>query len=107
VLAVLELFSSDEALLPNRLMRSFTGIGYEVGRFLAGRRGELGPAPLTARELEVLQLAARGLTGPQIAHRLGVASATVKTHLAHIYERLEVSDRASAVACALRRGLID
>ena len=60
VLAVVELLSRDEAPLPKRLMRSLTWIGYEIGQFLATRRGELLPPSLTPRELEVLQLAARG-----------------------------------------------
>jgi DNA-binding NarL/FixJ family response regulator len=107
VLAVLEFFSYDEAPLPERLVRSLTGIGYEIGHFLAGRRGELGAAALSARELEVLQLAAQGLTVRQIAERLRLSRATVKTHLEHIYEKLEVSDRASAVASGLRLGLIE
>ena len=63
-------------------------------------------ASLTPREREVLELAAEGLSGPQIADRLTVSPATVKTHLANIYDKLEVGDRAAAVATALRRRLI-
>jgi ATP/maltotriose-dependent transcriptional regulator MalT len=107
VLAVLELFSTDETLVPERLLRSLSGIGYEIGQFLAGRRGELVPPALTSRELEVLQLAARGLTRHQIAGDLTVTAATVKTHFENIFEKLEVGGRASAVATALRLGLID
>lgn len=107
VLAVLELFSAEETLVPDRLVRSLTGIGYEIGQFLAGRRGELAPPALTSRELEVLQLAAHGLTRPQIAAELTVTLATVKSHFEHIFEKLEVGDRASAVAAALRLGVID
>jgi two-component system nitrate/nitrite response regulator NarL len=62
---------------------------------------------LTAREREVLGGVARGQTTPAIAARLMVGQSTVKTHLAHAYEKLEVSDRASAVAAAMRRGLLD
>ena len=62
---------------------------------------------LTPREREVLQLAADGLAGAGIAERLVVSPATVKTHLTHIYEKLEARDRAAAVATALRLGLID
>ena len=64
-------------------------------------------APLTPRELEVLQLAARGSTGPRIADELVLSPATVKTHFENIYSKLGVSDRAAAVAKALRLGLID
>jgi DNA-binding NarL/FixJ family response regulator len=107
VLAVVELFSLDELPLPERLMRSLSGIGYELGQFFAARRGELAPPALTPRELEVLQLAARGHTGREIGARLTVSRATVKTHFEHIYEKLHVSDRAAAVASALRLGVID
>ena len=62
---------------------------------------------LTAREREVLTLMAEGLSGPQIADRLIVALPTVKTHQARLYEKLGVSDRAAAVAEAMRRGLLE
>ena len=62
---------------------------------------------LTAREREVLALLAEGLSGPQIAERLIVALPTVKTHQARLYEKLGVSDRAAAVAEAMRRGLLE
>ena len=62
---------------------------------------------LTAREREVLTLMADGMSGPQIAGRLIVALPTVKTHQARLYEKLGVSDRAAAVAEAMRRGLLE
>jgi DNA-binding NarL/FixJ family response regulator len=62
---------------------------------------------LTAREMEVLQLLAFGHTNKDIAERLGISAETVKAHLEHIFEKLEVSDRAAAVATAFRRGLIE
>jgi two-component system nitrate/nitrite response regulator NarL len=62
---------------------------------------------LTAREREVLTLMADGLSGPQIAERLIVALPTVKTHQARLYEKLGVSERAAAVAEAMRRGLLE
>jgi DNA-binding CsgD family transcriptional regulator len=61
---------------------------------------------LTARELEILQLAADGLSGRRTAERLVVSPATVKTHFANNYEKLGASDRVAAVAHALRNGLI-
>jgi PAS domain S-box-containing protein len=90
----------------DRLMRTLTGIGRELGRFLAARRGELGTRRLTDRELQVLQLAAEGMSGPEIAEKLFVSPATIKTHFQHVYEKLGVGDRAGAVARALRTGLI-
>jgi DNA-binding CsgD family transcriptional regulator len=63
--------------------------------------------PLTPRELDVLQLATHGLSGPQIADDLVVSPATVKTHFENIYEKLMVGDRVAAAAAAMRLGLID
>ncbi|HUZ29653.1 MAG TPA: LuxR C-terminal-related transcriptional regulator [Solirubrobacteraceae bacterium] len=63
-------------------------------------------SPLTPRQLEVLQLAADGRNAPAIARELWVSPVTVNTHFANIYTKLGVRDRASAVARALRLGLI-
>jgi PAS domain S-box-containing protein len=106
VLAVLDFYTREEAPLSERLMRLLTDIGSDLGRFFARRRADLAPPPLTPRQLEVLQLAADGLSGRAIAERLVVSAATIKTHFANIYSKLEVSDRASAVATGLRQGLI-
>jgi two-component system nitrate/nitrite response regulator NarL len=62
---------------------------------------------LTSREHEVLKSAAGGHQTRAIARELFISEATVKTHLNHIYEKLGVSDRVSAVAEAMRRGLLD
>jgi two-component system, NarL family, nitrate/nitrite response regulator NarL len=62
---------------------------------------------LTAREKEVLALTAEGHSAPEIARRLHLSPATIKTHLHTLYEKLGVSDRASAVAVAMRRRLLD
>ncbi len=107
VLVVLE-FLSCELLVPGETkLRSLTGIGHEIGHFLGRRRGELAAPLLTARELQVLQLAARALTARQIADKMFVSPATVKRHFEDAYARLGVSDRASAVAQAMRQGMID
>jgi DNA-binding NarL/FixJ family response regulator len=63
-------------------------------------------ARLIARELEVLQLSATGRPRRQIADELTLSEATVETHLEHIYRKLGAHDRVSAVAHALRHGLI-
>ncbi|GAA0987525.1 response regulator transcription factor [Acrocarpospora macrocephala] len=63
--------------------------------------------PLSARELEVLALIARGSTNREAAARLFISEATVKSHLLHIYAKLGVNDRAAAVAVAFERGLFD
>jgi two-component system nitrate/nitrite response regulator NarL len=62
---------------------------------------------LTARESEIVRLMAEGLSAPAIGKRLFLAATTVKSHQAHIYEKLGVSDRAAAVAEAMRRGLLE
>ena len=62
---------------------------------------------LTVREHEVLELAADGLSTSEIAERMFLSRATIKTHLAHLYDKLGVSDKTAAVATALRRRLID
>jgi PAS domain S-box-containing protein len=106
ILAVIELFSREEIELTQRLTRSLTGIGHELGWFLDGHRGELEPKLLTPREIEVLQLAANGSSGRQIASELVLSPATVKTHFENIFIRLRVSDRTAAVAVAMRKGFI-
>ncbi len=60
----------------------------------------------TARELDVLVLAADGLSNRQIARQLFVSEATVKTHLVHLFTKLGVESRTAAVAAARARGLI-
>jgi len=61
---------------------------------------------LSAREIEVLQLVAAGNNNQQIGKALHVSTATIKTHLIHIFEKLGVGDRTSAVRVALERGII-
>jgi two-component system nitrate/nitrite response regulator NarL len=78
------------------------GIAQEVRM----RREDDRPA-LSSREHEVLALTARGHSAPQIADQLVLSTATVKTHLQRLYEKLGVSDRAAAVAEAMRRGLLE
>ena len=61
---------------------------------------------VSQRELEVLQLVASGATNRDVAERLFVSEATVKTHLLHIYAKLGVNDRAAAVGAAFEKGLL-
>jgi two-component system nitrate/nitrite response regulator NarL len=62
---------------------------------------------LTEREQQVLKSIADGKSLPQIASELYLGVTTIKTHVQHLYEKLGVSDRAAAVAEAMRRGLIE
>ncbi|HEX3630847.1 MAG TPA: response regulator transcription factor [Candidatus Dormibacteraeota bacterium] len=61
---------------------------------------------LTPRELDVLRLMARGLGNTEIAERLSVSEATVKTHVAHVLEKLQVDNRAQAVVAAYESRLV-
>ncbi|MFF2144102.1 response regulator [Kitasatospora sp. NPDC058190] len=70
----------------------------------AARSGEL-PDGLTVREAEVLALIAEGLSNTEIAQRLFVSQATVKTHINNLFAKTAVRDRAQAVAYAFRHGI--
>jgi two-component system nitrate/nitrite response regulator NarL len=85
-----------------------------VGELLDGLATEIrlrrdhAPGPsLTPRELDVLRLAADGHPNAEIARQLQVSTATVKSHLQNVFEKLEAPDRAAAVARAIRRGLVN
>jgi len=74
---------------------------------LPGNREEPATRPLTEREIEILRLIAKGLSNNEAAGVLGLSRATVRTHLEHIYEKLEVTNRVEAVTEGLRKGLIE
>jgi predicted ATPase/DNA-binding CsgD family transcriptional regulator len=69
------------------------------------RRPASGWTSLTPTECEVVQLLAEGLTNPEIAERLFISRATVKTHLIHVFSKLSVSTRAQLAAEATRRAM--
>ncbi len=64
-------------------------------------------APLSRREIEILQRVAYGATTKEVADQLGISFHTVKTHLERIFEKLGANDRAQAVAIAIRQGLVE
>ena len=75
----------------------------DLARRLADRDAKIGLSP---REVEVLALVAQGQANKQIALALGLSEATVKTHLAHILEKLGAPDRTRAVTIAMEMGLL-
>lgn len=61
---------------------------------------------LSDRELEVLQLVADGASNKEAARQLFISEASIKAHLQHVYDKLDVRDRAAAVGEGYRRGLL-
>ena len=59
---------------------------------------------LTPTETKVVELVAEGLTNPQVGERMFISPATVKTHLSHIFGKLDVHSRAELTAYAVRQG---
>ena len=83
--------------------RGGTYVDPVVASHLAERRYH---RPLSSREVEVLQLVARGFGNREIATTLNIAEVTVKLHVSHMMEKLEVKDRTEAATVALQRGII-
>jgi DNA-binding NarL/FixJ family response regulator len=93
-----------QSVLAPKVASTLVGlVGSPGGR---GQRGQRGQENLSPREIEVLKLVADGATNQVAARKLLVSETTIKTHLLHIYTKLGVRDRASAVAAAYKRGLI-
>ncbi|MBL9038313.1 MAG: response regulator transcription factor [Archangium sp.] len=106
--AIREVHAGGTVIQPNlarRLLKHF-----RVGE-VAPQAGE-GPAAvdegkkLSARESEILQLIAKGVSNQEAARLLNLSKATIRTHLEHIYRKLEVNNRVEAVTEGLRKGLI-
>lgn len=73
---------------------------------IAAQWGVSGAKQLTNRELEIVRQVASGLRNAEIADRLSITEPTVKTHINHIFSKLELRDRVELTVYALRRGLI-
>jgi DNA-binding NarL/FixJ family response regulator len=86
--------------------RGETVLAPRVAQRLVAKMREPTPVALTAREIDVLNATADGLSNADIGKRLVIAEATVKTHLLRIFAKLDVSDRTHAVVVALERGLL-
>jgi DNA-binding NarL/FixJ family response regulator len=78
-----------------------------VKAFLSDQQHAADLQLLTSHELEVLRMVAAGATNREIAKHLFISADTVKSHLEVVYRKLEVSDRAQAVAVAMRKGLLE
>jgi len=92
------------------IARGETVLAPEMQAALAGElrlRAPVDGPRLSEREMQILALLAEGLSSTDIADELVVSTSTVKSHLRHLYDKLEVSDRAAAVARAMRTGLIE
>ena len=76
-----------------------------VNRYSGGSPAA-GLSELSPREVDVLKLLARGLSNAEIAAKLVISGATVKTHVAHVLQKLRVRDRVQAVVIAYESGLI-
>ena len=79
----------------------------EVRTALAGLEDAALDEVLTERELECLQIIAKGLSNNEAARVLGLSKATIRTHLEHIYQKLDVTNRVEAVTEGIRQGIID
>ncbi len=86
--------------------RGETVLAPAVAARLVGRMRAPAEEKLSSRELEVLQAVAEGDSNSEIASRLHISQATVKSHLINIFGKLGVSDRTAAVTVALRRGIL-
>ncbi|WP_106402009.1 response regulator [Actinocorallia populi] len=96
-----DLFNAVRAAAEGR-----TVLSPDIAARLVTRVREPRSGSLSARELEVLRLVSRGTGNREIAAELFISEATVKTHLTHIYAKLNVKDRAAAVATAYDKRLL-
>ncbi|AUG76546.1 LuxR family transcriptional regulator [Kitasatospora sp. MMS16-BH015] len=108
LVAAVRLVNTGDALLApsitRRLVEKYAADPAEDGVAAAPLHRDL--AALTPRELEVLGLMARGLSNAELAGRLSLSEATVKTHVARIFAKLDLRDRAQAVVLAYETGLV-
>ena len=106
--AILDEDTPRERLFPaiRAAARGETVLAPTVATRLVSRMRRPASEALTSREVEVLELVARGSSNADIAAALFISEATVKTHLLHTFAKLGVDDRTAAVVAALERGII-
>ncbi|WP_030688525.1 response regulator [Streptomyces sp. NRRL B-1347] len=105
--AVAAVGSGDALFAPSVTRRLVEAFAQRSGSTpLAGSESPPGLESLTGRELEVLKLIARGLSNAEIADRLYISEATVKTHLNRTMNKLDIDTRAQAVVMAYESGLV-
>jgi DNA-binding NarL/FixJ family response regulator len=92
--------------LARRLLKHFRGEDPPPATASTQNRETSRPRPLSERELEILQLIAKGVSNNEAAKLLKVSKATIRTHLEHIYRKLEVTNRVEAVTEGIRKGII-
>lgn len=103
LIASVRLVATGDALLAPSITRRLIE-RYATREAPAGLRRDLGA--LTDREVDVLRWMARGLANHEIAQKLFVSEATIKTHVAHILDKLQVDNRVQAVVVAYESGLV-
>ena len=97
---------ASENELRDAILSVHAGHSY-LPRHIAARLADrMHRSSLSARELEVLEVMAKGLTNKEIAGALGISSHTVRCHVASVTAKLDVSDRTEAVTVAIRHGII-
>jgi DNA-binding NarL/FixJ family response regulator len=101
-----ELESAVRKVVAGERVVAAAALAVLVGVAPKGAEGPASGHPLTVKEREVLDLLAKGLSNRDIATTLVVSTATVKSHLAHIYEKLGAKNRQDAVGRALEQGLL-
>jgi DNA-binding NarL/FixJ family response regulator len=108
--AIREVRAGGTVIQPNLARRLLQHFRIPLGGEAAPPLPEPVPAPqlrpLSERETEILQLIAKGVSNTEAAQALGLSKATIRTHLEHIYQKLEVTNRVEAVTEGIRKGLI-
>jgi DNA-binding NarL/FixJ family response regulator len=104
--AILEVSKGGSVVQPQLARRLLRHFQRQFGQAELSDPSE-GYSALSPREQEILKLIAKGLSNSEVATAIGVSRATVRTHLEHIYAKLEVSNRTEAVTEGIKKGLID